>query len=99
MTRVRRLRPSYLTVFRRTGARHNRKQWLNEQPCLRAGPCDAPVALVDPRVRRIEVGWRDAASGWRWDVVPAGGVIDLGGHALIDHDALYELSTSRASTR
>jgi Uma2 family endonuclease len=53
---------------------------------------------VDPRVRRVEVGWRDAGGGWRWDVVPAGGVIDLGGHALIDHDALYDELDVKAST-
>ena len=55
-------------------------------------------AIVDPRVRRVEVGWRDPARGWRWDVVPAGGVIDFGGHALIDHDALYDELDLKAST-
>jgi Uma2 family endonuclease len=54
--------------------------------------------LVDPRVRRVEVGRRRLDGGWDWDVVPAGGLIDLGGQALVDRDALYDELERKATT-
>ena len=54
--------------------------------------------LVDPRVRRVELGRRDPEGTWRWEVVAAGGVIDLGGHGLVDCNALYDELDRKATT-
>lgn len=57
--------------------------------------CDV---LADPRLRRVEVARRTSDRTWRWEVVPEGGLIDLGGHALLDRDAIYAELDRKAST-
>jgi Uma2 family endonuclease len=54
--------------------------------------------LADPRLRRVEVGRRTGDGPWRWEVVPDGGVIDLGGHALLDRDSIYAELDRKATT-
>jgi Uma2 family endonuclease len=54
--------------------------------------------LADPRVRQVEIARRDGGGAWRWEVVPDGGVIDLGGHALLDRDALCADLDDKATT-
>lgn len=58
----------------------------------------ATYVLIDPRLRRVEVARRQPGAPWHWDVIPPGGMIDLGGHALIDRDALYDELDAKATT-
>lgn len=61
-------------------------------------PSLTTYVLVEPRLRRVEVANRNPRGAWSWSVVPAGGVLDLGGHAFVDVDAFYDELDRKSTT-